>query len=190
VVFTLYHWSRPRDLAHFEDFCHYHSTFGARVEGLTTTPFSDRALDRGLSAVVVAAVRQSTTAALANVAAGGVDLNSPFVAALLDVAQWRAEKVLHDQQAAINLRKRLVYRLEQWESRRKHLATGKLGYETAPDVTGLLKAPEDGPWGLWTAPRSLREVEAEIILQLQKDDRSLSDAPAWAYPAEQAEVGP
>jgi hypothetical protein len=190
VVFTLYHWSRPRDLAHFEDFCHYHSTFGARVEGLTTTPFSDRALDRGLTAVVVAAMRQSTTAALANVAAGTVDLGSPFVVALLDGAQWRAERVLHDQQAAADLRKRMVHRLEQWQSRRKHLATGRLGYETATDVTGLLRPPEDGSWGLWTAPRSLREVEEEIVLQLQKDDRSVPEAPAWAYPAEQAEVGP
>ena len=65
VVFTLYQWTRPRDLAHFEDFCYYHDTFGARVEGLTTTPFSDRALDRGLTAVLVASLRQSGARRLA-----------------------------------------------------------------------------------------------------------------------------
>jgi hypothetical protein len=28
---------------------------------------------------------------------------------------------------------------------------------------------------------SMREVEAEILLQLDRDDRSFGDAPAWSY---------
>ncbi len=70
LVVTLYQWSRPRDLAHYESFAYDHATFGMRVEGLTTTPYSDRALDRGLSAVLAAAVRQGAVAALANTGAG------------------------------------------------------------------------------------------------------------------------
>ena len=53
LVVTIYQWSRPRDLAHYESFGYDHATFGLRVEGLTTTPFSDRALDRGLTGVLV-----------------------------------------------------------------------------------------------------------------------------------------
>ena len=56
LVVTIYQWSRPRDLAHYESFGYDHATFGLRVEGLTTTPFSDRALDRGLTGVLVTAL--------------------------------------------------------------------------------------------------------------------------------------
>jgi|SRR5579875_269310 hypothetical protein len=187
VVFTIYHWSRPRDLAHYEDFAHYHATFGARVEGLTTTPFSDRALDRGLTGVLVASVRASATSALANEAASSVDLASPLVQAIVDEARSRALRVTHDEEVADEVKEKVEARLASWEARRKHLVTGKLGYEAAPDVTGLLVAPEAGTWGTWTAPRSLREVEPEALLQLQVEDRSLEMAPAWSYTAPQAE---
>jgi Helicase conserved C-terminal domain len=53
LVLMIYQWSRPRDLAHYESFGYDHATFGLGVEGLTTTPFSDRALDRGLTGLLV-----------------------------------------------------------------------------------------------------------------------------------------
>src|SRR5207245_5365527 len=59
LVVTLYNWSRPRDLAHFEDFAHYHATFYRQVEALSVTPYARRALDRGTAALVVAAVRHA-----------------------------------------------------------------------------------------------------------------------------------
>ncbi len=40
LVVTLGNWARPRDLAHFEQFRHYHETFYAQVEALSVTPFS------------------------------------------------------------------------------------------------------------------------------------------------------
>ncbi len=48
-------------------------------------------------------------------------------------------------------------------------------------MTGLLRDPDAGGWDLWSAPLSLREVEPEIILQLDRDDRSLPEARAWSY---------
>jgi hypothetical protein len=59
--------------------------------------------------------------------------------------------------------------------------TGRLGYKEAPDVNGLLREPDEGSWYLWSAPMSMREVEAEILLQLDRDDRSVGDTPAWNY---------
>ena len=97
LVVTIYQWSRPRDLAHYESFAYDHATFGLRVEGLTTTPFSDRALDRGLTGVLVTAMRHSGIAALPNTAAHAVALAGPVVAALLDDVQRRAARVTHDQ---------------------------------------------------------------------------------------------
>jgi hypothetical protein len=57
LVCTVFNWARPRDLSHYERFEHYHETFYKHVEALSVTPFSARALDRGLSGVMVALMR-------------------------------------------------------------------------------------------------------------------------------------
>ena len=57
LVVTLGNWARPRDLAHFEQFRHYHETFYAQVEALSVTPFSVTSLERGLDGVLVSAAR-------------------------------------------------------------------------------------------------------------------------------------
>ena len=59
LVVTLYNWARPRDLSHYETFEHYHATFYRHVEALSVTPFSSRALDRGLTALFVSLVRHA-----------------------------------------------------------------------------------------------------------------------------------
>src|SRR6266511_1683570 len=51
LVVTLGNWARPRDLAHFEQFRHYHETFYAQVEALSVTPFSPTSLERGIDGV-------------------------------------------------------------------------------------------------------------------------------------------
>src|SRR5262249_56390646 len=57
LVVALGKWARPRDLAHFEQFRHYHETFYARVEALSVTPYSLTSLDRGLDGALVSATR-------------------------------------------------------------------------------------------------------------------------------------
>jgi ATP-dependent helicase YprA (DUF1998 family) len=57
LVITLYNWTRPRDLAHYEDFEPYHATFYRQVEALSVTPFTRRALDRVTAAAFVGAPR-------------------------------------------------------------------------------------------------------------------------------------
>jgi len=181
LIVTLYQWSRPRDLAHYERFAYDHTTFGMRVEGLTTTPYSDRALDRGLSAVLAAGVRHSGTAALANTAASSVALTGAGAITLLDLFQTRASRVTHDAAHAGEVRQQIQHRLDDWHHRRTHLQTGSLGYQQAADVTGLLHKPDETSWDTWTAPMSLREVEPEVLLQLDRRDHSIDNAPAWTY---------
>ena len=181
LVLTVYQWSRPRDLGHYESFAYDHTTFGMRVEGLTTTPFSERAVDRGLTAVVAAAVRHRGPAGLPNAAAGTVDLDGPFASRLIALLGSRARLVTHDEHGADLVEKATRDRLERWQERRKKLRTGLFGYQEAPDVTGLLRRPDDGTWDRWTAPMSLREVEPEVLLQLQSRDVSVDDAPEWEY---------
>lgn len=57
LVVTLYSPYRPRDLSHYENFTGYHSQLYRFVEGTTATPFSARARDRVLHALVISAIR-------------------------------------------------------------------------------------------------------------------------------------
>jgi hypothetical protein len=57
LVVTLYNAYRPRDLSHYENFTGYHSQMYRFVEGTTSTPFSARARDRVLHALIIAAIR-------------------------------------------------------------------------------------------------------------------------------------
>ena len=57
LVVTLYNPYRPRDLSHYENFTGYHSQLYRFVEGTTATPFSARARDRVLHALIIAAIR-------------------------------------------------------------------------------------------------------------------------------------
>lgn len=57
LVVALYNPYRPRDLSHYENFTGYHSQLYRFVEGTTATPFSARARDRVMHALVIAAMR-------------------------------------------------------------------------------------------------------------------------------------
>lgn len=57
LIITVYNPYRPRDLSHYENFSGFHSQMYRYVEGTTATPFSARARDRVLHAIVVGLLR-------------------------------------------------------------------------------------------------------------------------------------
>ena len=57
LVVALYNAARSRDRSHYESFRGYHSALYRQVESTSVTPFSARARDRGLHAVLVALAR-------------------------------------------------------------------------------------------------------------------------------------
>lgn len=57
LVVTLLNIPKPRDRSHYERFSNYHESFYKGVEATSVTPFSPRAMDRGLPAIVVALAR-------------------------------------------------------------------------------------------------------------------------------------
>ena len=182
LVLTIFQWNRPRDLAHYEHFAYEHATFGRRVEGLTTTPFSDRALDRGLAGVLVSALRHSTSASLPNLGAQSVALDAGHVGELVEALRARAELVSDSAPAGQIVRDRAQTQIDTWLHRRSTLPVGQLGYEASNTAAaGLLREPDDPPWDDWSAPRSLRDVEPEVLLQLRRDDPSWTTAPAWDF---------
>lgn len=88
LVAVMLNSTRSRDRSHYEDFHSFHSALYREVESTSVTPFSARARDRGLHAVVVALARLMLPAARANDAASRVedfvsDLRETVGAALL-----------------------------------------------------------------------------------------------------------
>ena len=53
LVVTILNIHKPRDRSHYERFAAYHETFYRSVEATSVTPFSPRALDRGLAGTLV-----------------------------------------------------------------------------------------------------------------------------------------
>jgi len=95
----------------------------------------------------------------------------------VDYLARRAEVVTHDTEQAGLVSGALRKRLDSWSGRRAAVKTGRLGYEAGTEITGLLHSPDDGTWTLWSAPWSLREVEPEVVLQLDQADWNLADDP-------------
>lgn len=58
LVVTILNIHKPRDRSHYERFAAYHQSFYRAVEATSVTPFSPRALDRGLAGTLVALARQ------------------------------------------------------------------------------------------------------------------------------------
>ena len=57
-MLTILNIHKPRDRSHYERFAAYHQSFYRSVEATSVTPFSPRALDRGLAGTLVALARQ------------------------------------------------------------------------------------------------------------------------------------
>lgn len=73
LVVALYNPYRPRDLSHYENFTGYHSQLYRFVEGTTATPFSARARDRVLHALVISAIRLKYPDFAGNEAAANIE---------------------------------------------------------------------------------------------------------------------
>ena len=72
LVVTLYNPYRPRDLSHYENFTGYHSQLYRFVEGTTATPFSARARDRVIHALIISAIRLRYPEMAANESASAI----------------------------------------------------------------------------------------------------------------------
>ncbi|MET7293577.1 helicase-related protein [Streptomyces griseoloalbus] len=73
LVAVMLNSTRARDRSHYESFQHFHSALYREVESTSVTPFSARARERGLHAVIVALARILIPAARRNDDAGKVE---------------------------------------------------------------------------------------------------------------------
>ncbi|AXH93557.1 DISARM system helicase DrmA [Micromonospora aurantiaca] len=193
LVVTLYNWTRPRDLAHFEDFEYYHATFYRQVEALSVTPYTRRALDRGTAATLVAAVRNAEESFSRNVDAHDVPLDGPEVNRIIARLLARAEAIGRER-----ARDYLEERVKRIKDRWSEATTGsvRLGYDEGAfkqqRLVGLLERAAGQRWGDLTVGQSMRETENEINLLVPPAGEIFNPmygAPEWSFGAAGKEAG-
>ena len=169
LVCTVYNWARPRDLSHYERFEHYHETFYKHVEALSVTPFSARALDRGLSGVMIGLMRLWDDHLNANLKAGEVLDTDPLWARVFDCLSQRGENATHDATVATRIKDMLDRRRDEWLKRVHNQIDHRLGYKPEGGATvGLLEQPGEHDWEMFTCLNSLRDVEGSVDLVLDQ----------------------
>ena len=168
LVVTIYNWSRPRDLSHYERFRHYHATLYRSVEAVSATPFSSRALDRGLRGTYVAMNRLTDDDWSPEDAAIHFKPHTTRVANVIDRFRQRAEAVVDQATATAVVEALKGLGDEWWEYRRNPLRYGwrspDRGRRPPGDV--LLRVAEGGRDGHWPAPQSLREIEDVSLVRV------------------------
>ena len=182
LVATVLTWARPRDLSHYETFEHYHATFYKHVEAQSVTPFSSRALDRGLTGTMVSLLRLGYEKFNPNLGASKMDSpgndDAERANSVISERAWKTANTKAIKEHADMMGKD---RLDQWA--RKAVKQGsQLGYKEARrqgNVTALLVKPGAIAWSKFSVPMSMREVEPGV--QLVLDDSLHPESPQWQY---------
>jgi hypothetical protein len=186
LVCTVLTWARPRDLSHYETFEHYHATFYKHVEAQSVTPFSPRAMDRGLTGSLLSLMRLENDVFSPNEGASQLSLsNQPEIVDAIKVLATRAGNVAEDNSRKLLAEAELKERADEWA---KEVSKGGriLAYEKRgpnKDTTvALIKSPGLQAWDNWTVPMSMREVEPGVRLIMNTshitDDHDWKPRPA------------
>lgn len=185
LVVTMLNIHKARDRSHYERFGHYHATFYRSVEATSVTPFSPRALDRGLAGTVVALARHGITDLTPPKGAGKmVDLRSAAEWVVADLGERaRAHARLKKEEAqelSSVVEGRVKDLLDEWTSVAKNLQDQGVALQYQNEVGnaqrllhGFLdpdlktKSPK---YKKFRANRSMRDVEPDVNLWMATSD--------------------
>ncbi|MGA6167998.1 helicase-related protein [Amycolatopsis magusensis] len=168
--------TRSRDRSHYESFPAFHSALYREVESSSVTPFSARARDRGLHAVVVALTRLLIPAATGNGDAAGIDgfvdrVESLVKNTILDRV-GRADDVSTEAE-----REAVAHQIDEFLRWWQDMAEDhpELVYEARrgtrqPALLQGFDADEDADDGGTSTLWSLRDVDSESVL-FQENNR-------------------
>ncbi len=181
LVIALLNLHRPRDRSHYEHFSAWHESFYRGVEATGVTPFSPRAMDRGLPAVAVALARLGIPALTEMTAASEVERYGDQTALLAKVVGDRAQAHaagLPDH-FGDDVQNRVQSLIDDWANLAHEAGQGgvQFGYArgSASGIsTPLLREMIDPDRNLlnetqlrFRAPRSLRDVEPSVLLSIK-----------------------
>ena len=182
LVVTLLNLHKPRDRSHYERFPAYHESFYRGVEATSVTPFSPRALDRGLPAVAVAAARLGIPALTSLLAAADVEKHEAETRQVAEAVGERARNHADglDAEFGDHVRSLTQSLIDDWAKLARDAGEGgvNLGYKRSSGVTvPLLREIIDPDRNTlndvqlrFRAPRSLRDVEPGVLLGIKSPE--------------------
>ena len=170
LVITIYNWSRPRDMSHYEGFRPYHQAIYRYVEATSVTPFAPRAQDRALHAVLIALARLLRDIWTANESASRFNARDPLVGKIRSDIFQRVKRI--DPGNTIEVESQLQALIDWWTSRAAKEKSA-LRYQhnsyKSNDQTPILMHPaeEQRSGGSRPTLNSLRDVEGESRLFIE-----------------------
>jgi hypothetical protein len=186
LVVTLLNVHKPRDRSYYERFCSYHQTFYRSVEATSVTPFSPRALDRGLAGTLVALARLGNAQMTPPLGAGEIlrrrsDLNVVANGLAERAAECGGLAGAERDALRERVRERAARLLDVWERITNDYLHDRvqLKYQSGEQAAAkpllheflhpeLMSLPDR--FGRFRANRSLRDVEPSVDLWLRKTD--------------------
>ena len=183
LVVTLLNVHKPRDRSHYERFRHYHQTFYRSVEVSSVTPFSARALDRGLAGALVGMARHAEAKLTPPAGVERLsEVRAELEGRLLESFSERVERqpFASDTEGAeqlVSVRSRVVDLLDSWRAvvEDYHADNVTVKYQQYEMKQGrpLLREMLDTEFESehhrkFRANRSLRDVEPEVDLYIRE----------------------
>ena len=183
LVVALLNVHKPRDRSHYERFASYHESFYRSVEATSVTPFSPRALDRGLAAVTVALARLGIESLTLTPAARDVDNYAAETAAIAQRPSAKGPSSTPKTappELAQEVRRRVQSLLDDWAKLAHEARNGgvEFGYTRRGGISvPLLREMIDPDRNTlderslrFRAPRSLRDVEPSVLLSVKSPE--------------------
>jgi hypothetical protein len=168
LVVVVLNVHKPRDRMHFEQFGHFHDTFYRAVEATSVTPWSARALDRTLAAVVVAIARHLDPALTPSDAVAALE-GSPATRAA--VIRHLVERAPEDAAGRARLTHMIEDLLDDWITVAAEQTAAGAAFTYADRPQRLLQPPLDPVLpNLTPAHRrfqagwSMRDVEPAVLV--------------------------
>ncbi|MFG2302191.1 helicase-related protein [Actinacidiphila glaucinigra] len=168
LVAVMLNAGRSRDRSHYENFQYFHSALYREVESTSVTPFSARARDRGLHAVIVALARILIPAARKDEDAGNIDrfrheLRERVRPRILERVEAVAPEELAHVAAAFD------EFVDWWHDQAESLGGLHYAPKRGRRAPSLLKSFDDALEDVeaWETLWSLRDVDAESALFME-----------------------
>ena len=141
------------------------------MEAQSVTPFSSRALDKGLKGALVSYVRLKFKDYAAETGAATLKVLDPKVnlREVVDLFALRAWKVTQKQETGVDVESRVEDALNEWERYANNPETHLvyLKERAAENSEKLLKTDMlTTPTGHWQVPTSMRDFEPSVCLSL------------------------
>ena len=166
LVLTLYNAARSRDRSHYESFVAYHSALYRQVESTSVTPFSPRARDRGLHAVLITLARMYVETLTANAGAANVEMERGRLERLKEIIIKRVAAVSGEE--VEKTKQDLDGIISFWLSRAEQ---GELVYSkyNNDNISLLIDATGVDSETSFPTLNSLRDVDQESKLHFVKE---------------------